>query len=74
LLVFAERDHLIEDAAVLLQEKIFRLEIFDGGVEGLIIEQDGARMERSASRFCGSGVESGFTGIKRSLYCLFFAL
>jgi hypothetical protein len=43
LLVFAERDHLIEDAAVLLQEKIFGLEIFDGGVESVIIEQNGAQ-------------------------------
>jgi hypothetical protein len=43
LLVFAERDHLIEDAAVLLQEKIFGLEIFDCGVEGVIIEQNGAK-------------------------------
>jgi len=28
---------------VLLQEKIFGLEIFDGGVESVIIEQNGAQ-------------------------------
>src|ERR1700745_3519769 len=42
LLAFAERDHLIENAAVLLQEKIFGLDVFDGGVQRVIIEQNGA--------------------------------
>jgi hypothetical protein len=42
LLAFAERDHLGEDAAVLVQEEIFGLEIFDGGVEGVVVEDYGA--------------------------------
>jgi hypothetical protein len=42
LLAFAERDHLGEDAAVLVEEEIFGLEIFDGGVEGVVVEKDGA--------------------------------
>jgi hypothetical protein len=42
LLAFAEGDHLREDAAVLVEEEIFGLEIFDGGVEGVVVEDDGA--------------------------------
>src|SRR6267143_145357 len=42
LLAFAERDHLGEDAAVLVEEEILGLEIFDGGVEGVVVENDGA--------------------------------
>jgi len=42
LLGFAESDHLSEDAAVLVQEEIFGLEIFYGGVEGVVVEDYGA--------------------------------
>src|SRR5437879_4760350 len=43
LLGFAERDHLGEDAAVLIEEEIFGLEIFDRGVEGVVVEDHGAQ-------------------------------
>jgi len=33
--------------------KVFGLEMLGGVVEGVIIEQNGARMERSASMFAG---------------------
>ena len=42
LLGFAKRNHLIKHALMLRQEKIFGLERLDGGVEGIIVEQDGA--------------------------------
>src|SRR6267143_5358392 len=42
LLAFTEGDHLGEDAAMLIEEEIFGLEIFDGGVEGVVVEDDGA--------------------------------
>jgi hypothetical protein len=32
LLAFAEGDHLIENAAMLFEEKVFGLEVFDSGV------------------------------------------
>ena len=39
---FAERDHLQEDAAMLIEKEIFGAQILDGGVERVIVEQDGA--------------------------------
>jgi hypothetical protein len=42
LLGFAESDHLIENAAMLFEEEIFGLKILDGGVESVIVEQNGA--------------------------------
>jgi hypothetical protein len=60
---------LIEDAAMLLQEKIFGLEIFDGGIKSVIIEQDGA--EDGTFRFeilREWAFESGFSGHRESFY------
>ncbi len=76
LLVFAERDHLIEDAAVLFQEKIFGLEIFDGGVEGVIIEQNGAKNGAFGFEILWQwAFESRFSGHRDSLGIrLLFAL
>ena len=48
LLRFAERDHLLVDAAVMIVEKIFGLELFDGGIDGVVVEQD--RAENAALR------------------------
>jgi hypothetical protein len=42
MLGFAEGDHLVENVAMLRKEKIVGLEGLDGGVEGIVIEQDGA--------------------------------
>jgi hypothetical protein len=42
LLGFAERDHAGEDVAVLGDEEIVGLERFDGGVESVVVEEDGA--------------------------------
>jgi len=62
----------VKDAAVLVEEEIFGLEIFDGGVEGVVVENDGARTERSASRLLGRGfsrVESeGMSGCYFALF------
>jgi hypothetical protein len=75
LLAFAERDHLVENAAVLLQEKIFWLEIFDGGVEGVIIEENGAENGAFSVEILRQGAfESGLSGHKDSFSIrLFFA-
>ena len=42
LLAFAEGNHLGENAAMLVEEEIFGLQMLDGGIEGVVIEQDGA--------------------------------
>ena len=42
LLRFAERDHLLINAAVMIVEKILRLELLDGGIDGVVVEQDRA--------------------------------
>lgn len=39
---FAESDHLVKDAAVLIEEKVSAAEMLDGGVERMVIEQNGA--------------------------------
>ena len=43
LLAFAECDHLVENPAVLLQKEIFRLQALHGGVERMVVEQNGAQ-------------------------------
>ena len=63
LLAFAKRDHLGEDAAVLVEEKIFGLEIFDGGVEGVVVEDYGAEDGTLGVEIIGEGLfESGVGG------------
>jgi len=63
LLGFAERDHLIEDAAVLIEEEVFRAEIFDGGVEGVVVEENGAQDGTLGVEVVGEGLfESGIHG------------
>jgi hypothetical protein len=60
LLALAEGDHLGEDAAVLIEEKIFGLKIFDGGVEGVVIEEDGTEDRALRVEVIGEGLfESG---------------
>jgi len=39
---FGERDHLGENVAVLRQEEVFGPEGFDGGVEGVVVQENGA--------------------------------
>ncbi len=40
--LFAELDHALENVAVLREEKILRAQALDGGVQRVIVEQDGA--------------------------------
>ena len=49
MLQFAQSNHLVENPPVLVQKKIFRLQFFDGGIQGMIVQQDGA--EHAAFRF-----------------------
>jgi len=61
LLRFAKHDHLLEDAAVLVEEKVLGLELLDCRVEGVVIQQDGAQHAAFGIQVVG----------KRSLYsCL----
>ena len=63
LLGFAERNHLREDAAVLIEKEIFRAEILDGGVEGVVVEQNGAEDGALGVEIIGEGLfESGLRG------------
>jgi hypothetical protein len=63
LLGFAERDHLQEDAAVLVEEEVFGAEIFDGGVEGVVVEEYGAEDGTLGFEIVGQrAFESGFSG------------
>src|ERR1700680_1102153 len=41
LLRLAELNHLVEDAAVPVVEKILRLQLFNCPIQGVIVEQDG---------------------------------
>src|SRR5258707_15371572 len=54
---FGERDHLREDAAVLVEEEIFRAETFDCRVEGIVVQKHGGqngtlRLEILGKRRC----------------------
>jgi hypothetical protein len=40
LLRFAERDHLHEDAAMLIEKKIFGAQVFDCGIQRVVVEQN----------------------------------
>jgi hypothetical protein len=61
LLGFAERDHLQENAAVLIEKEIFGAQILDGGVERVIVEQDGAEDGAFGVKIIGQwAFESGF--------------
>jgi len=63
LLGFAEGDHLGEDAAVLVEEEIFGLEIFDCGVEGVVVEDYGAEDGTLGVEIVGEWLfEDGFGG------------
>jgi hypothetical protein len=42
LLAFAKRNHVGKDATVLIKEKIFGSQRFDGGVQRVVVEQNGA--------------------------------
>ena len=42
LLVLAQLDHVREDAAVLIEEKIFGAQRFNGGIQRVIVEDNGA--------------------------------
>jgi len=71
LLGFAEGDHLGEDAAVLVQEEIFGLEIFDGGVEGVVVEDYGTEDGTLGIEIVGERLfEDGFGGHAR--FCVRF--
>ena len=43
LLALAEGDHLHVNAAMLIEEEIFRTDIFNGGIQGVVVEQNGAK-------------------------------
>jgi len=47
--MLGELNHALKDLAVLREEEILRSQLFDGCVEGMIIEKDGA--ENAALRF-----------------------
>jgi hypothetical protein len=54
---------LIEDAAVLIEEEVFRAEIFDGGVKGVVVEENGAQDGTLGVEVVGEGLfESGIDG------------
>jgi hypothetical protein len=40
--MLGELNHALENLAVLREKEIFRAQLFDGRVEGMIIEKDGA--------------------------------
>jgi len=42
LLRFAERNHLRENAAVLIEKEILRAQMLDRRVQSIVVEQDGA--------------------------------
>jgi len=79
LLGLAQRDHLIENIAMLQQEKIVDLQCFDRGVEGVVVEQNGAEDGTFRIKVAGQGpFESGVsrhgkTGNELRLFRLFFA-
>src|SRR5713101_7068112 len=74
LLALAEGDHLSEDAAVLIEEEIFGLEIFDGGVEGVVVEDYGAEDGTLGVEVVGERLfESGFGGHGLFLFRFSFA-
>ena len=71
LLRFAERDHLHEDAAVLIEKEIFGAQIFDSGVERVVVEHDGAENGALGVEIVGKrAFESGFGGIADVLLSL----
>ncbi len=72
LLAFAEGDHLGEDAAVLVEEEILGLEIFDGGVEGVVVENDGAEDGTLGVKIVGERLFEG--GVGGHLVLSIFAL
>jgi hypothetical protein len=75
LLGFAEGDHLGEDAAMLIEEEIVGAEILDGGVQGVVIEQNGAEDGAFGVEIVGEGLfESGLRGGHENavLYSLLF--
>ncbi len=56
LLAFAERDHLGENAAMLIEEEIFGLQMLDGGIERVVIEDDGAEDGTFGVEIIGEGL------------------
>jgi hypothetical protein len=63
LLSLAEGNHLGEDATMLVEEEILGLEIFDGGVEGVVVEEDGAEYGTLGVEIVGERLfESGVGG------------
>ena len=42
LLAFAKRNHVCKDATVLIEEKIFGSQRFDGGVQRVVVEKNSA--------------------------------
>jgi hypothetical protein len=75
LLGFAERNHLRKDAAMLIEKEIFGAEILDGGVEGVVVEENGAEDGALGVEVIGERLfESGVHGHKRSLAFAFSSL
>ena len=61
LLGFPQGDHLLKDAAMRIEEEILGPEVFDGGVERLIVQQDGAKDGALRVQMLREGTfESGF--------------
>jgi len=55
LLAFAQRDHLRKHPAVLVQKKIFGPQMFDGGIQRVVIQQDGAENRTLGIQIIGQG-------------------
>src|SRR5262249_3844565 len=61
LLAFTERDHLREDAAMLIEKEILGTKRFDGGIESVIVEKNGAENGAFSVEIVRKGLfENGF--------------
>jgi hypothetical protein len=69
--MLGELNHAFENMAVLREKEILGAQLFDGGVEGMIIEKDGAE----DAAFCFEIVrERTFDGSACSSHSLYFRL
>jgi hypothetical protein len=71
LLRFPERDHLRENAAVLIEEKILGAQAFNRGVQRVVVEQNRAQHGTLGVEVAGEGFFQ--CGIRRHRTSYFFA-
>jgi hypothetical protein len=75
LLRFTERNHLSKNATVLIQKEIFRSQIFNGGIQRVIVQQDGAEYGTLGVEVAGEGFfEGGISGHELLYYFAFSSL